>query len=296
MDKFAGEWMTALMIGAVYGLWVLLVFAAPGIPLWITIPLLGIVIAFHASLSHEVIHGHPFPKQLLNDLIMMPALSLIVPYLRFKHTHLDHHRDEHLTDPYDDPESNFLDPGRWVGLCGAAHLVLRANNTLAGRIVIGPLVGTLLWLRSDWRAMRSGDVRVTRGWLFHLPFAVGLISLIIWAPMPLWAYLYAAYLGLSLIRIRTFLEHRAHELPRARTAIVERGGFLGFLFLNNNLHVVHHMHPGLAWYDLPARYRAKRHHYRARNDGYIYRSYGEIFRSYFLKAKDPVPHPLWPRD
>ena len=33
---------------------------------------------------------------------------------------------------------------------------------------------------------------------------------------------------------------------------------------------------------------------RRRNEGYRYASYGEVFRRYFLKAKDPVPHPVWP--
>ena len=47
---------------------------------------------------------------------------------------------------------------------------------------------------------------------------------------------------------------------------------------------------------LPGIYRANREEYLRRNDGYAFRSYGEVFRRYFLRAKDPVPHPLWPRD
>jgi 8-oxo-dGTP pyrophosphatase MutT (NUDIX family) len=31
-----------------------------------------------------------------------------------------------------------------------------------------------------------------------------------------------------------------------------------------------------------------------RNDGYRYASYGEIFRRHLFRAKDPVPHPLYP--
>jgi fatty acid desaturase len=48
------------------------------------------------------------------------------------------------------------------------------------------------------------------------------------------------------------------------------------------------------WYRLPATYRANRDHYLRRNEGYLYRSYAEIFARYLLRAKDPVPHPLWP--
>ena len=76
--------------------------------------------------------------------------------------------------------------------------------------------------------------------------------------------------------------------------IIEDRGPLALLFLNNNLHVVHHMHPNVPWYRLPALYRARRAHYQRRNEAYVYRNYAEIFRRYFLSAKDPVPHPVWP--
>jgi fatty acid desaturase len=53
--------------------------------------------------------------------------------------------------------------------------------------------------------------------------------------------------------------------------------------------------PQVPWYDLPALYRGNRDHYLRRNEAYVYRNYAEIFRRYlFLRAKDPVPHPIWP--
>jgi fatty acid desaturase len=113
--------------------------------------------------------------------------------------------------------------------------------------------------------------------------------------MPGWLYALAAYLALSVLKIRTFLEHRAHQMPRGRTVIVEGQGLLSFLFLNNNLHVVHHARPRLAWYRLPAAFRESRSEWLRRNEGYIYSSYRDIFRRYFLRPKDPVPHPLFRR-
>jgi len=77
--------------------------------------------------------------------------------------------------------------------------------------------------------------------------------------------------------------------------IIEDRGPLAFLFLNNNLHVVHHMNPHAAWYQLPALYRAGKQRYQASNDGYVFRSYGAVFARYFLRTKDPVAHPLWPQ-
>ena len=58
------------------------------------------------------------------------------------------------------------------------------------------------------------------------------ISLLAVSEMPFWAYLLSAYLGLSLLKIRTFLEHQAHEKARGRTVIIEDRGPLALLFLN----------------------------------------------------------------
>jgi len=49
----------------------------------------------------------------------------------------------------------------------------------------------------------------------------------------------------------------------------------------------------VAWYKLPALYRAKKARYQKRNDGYVYPSYRFVFRHFMLRAKDPVPHPIW---
>ena len=76
--------------------------------------------------------------------------------------------------------------------------------------------------------------------------------------------------------------------------IIEDRGPLALLYLNNNLHVVHHMHPQVPWYRLPAVYAANRDHYLRRSGGYSSRNYAQIFRTYLFRAKDPVPHPLMP--
>ena len=78
--------------------------------------------------------------------------------------------------------------------------------------------------------------------------------------------------------------------------IIDDKGPLAFLFLNNNLHAVHHMHPQVAWYNLPQLYRKNAQSYDSFNEGYSYASYTDVFARYFIKAKDPVPHPLWPSE
>ena len=285
------EWPTVGLLLVAYLGWGSAVFVLPGVALWLAVLAAALAITLHASLQHEVIHGHPTQNQSLNTALIWPPLTLVIPYLRFRDTHLAHHLDSKLTDPYDDPESNFLDPAEWEKLPGWAQRLLLWNNTLAGRLMIGPLIGTAFFLRSDWRARGQSDVR--RGWFWHVPALVAVWAVVALSPMSIWAYLMACYLALSILRIRTFLEHRAHDLCRARTVIVEDRGPLALLFLNNNLHAVHHMHPGVAWYNLPGLLRAQRDRFLAANEGYLYRSYGEVFRKHFLSRKDPVPHPLW---
>jgi fatty acid desaturase len=75
--------------------------------------------------------------------------------------------------------------------------------------------------------------------------------------------------------------------------IIDDNGPLAFLFLNNNLHAVHHMHPMVAWYNLPQLYRQNAQSYDSFNEGYNYPSYANVFARFFVNAKDPVPHPLW---
>ncbi|MES2432960.1 MAG: fatty acid desaturase [Pseudomonadota bacterium] len=287
------EWPTVVVLLATYT-----VFALGG---WgwasagaVSILLTGIALAQFSSLQHEVLHCHPFRAQWLNEALVFPALMPFVPYLRFKDTHLQHHFDPALTDPYDDPESNYLQPEVWAKTASPMRILLRWNNTLAGRMLLGPALGCYIFLRDELALLRRGDGRVLLAWGLHLIGLVPLLLWLEWVQMPIWAYLLAVYLGTALLKIRTYLEHRAHEAFRARTVVIEDRGPLSYLFLNNNFHVVHHMHPAVPWYELPALYSRRREHYLRRNEAYVYRSYGQIIRQYFWRAKDPVPHPIWP--
>ncbi len=285
------EWPTVALFFLAYAVWGGAVFWLAGGALWLAVPLAAVAIAFHGSLQHEAIHGHPTGWASVDTALAWPPLTLVIPYLRFRDTHLDHHRDAHLTDPYDDPETHFLDPDTWQALPAPLRLLLDANNTMLGRMTLGPAIGSFCFVRSDWRN-RSTDPRIGRGWLWHVPTGTTVLILVSLSPMPLWAYMLAAYTALSLLRIRTFLEHQAHEQARARSVIIEDRGPLAFLFLNNNLHAVHHAHPQVAWYDLPALYKSRSERYLAMNEGYRFNSYAEVLRLYLFRRKDPVPHPL----
>jgi fatty acid desaturase len=150
------------------------------------------------------------------------------------------------------------------------------------------------WWR-DLGAILSGQCAIRRAWAHH---AVGLAMVVMFlaafGTVPVWAYLASAYLAVSILMIRTFLEHQAHRLSRGRSVIIEDRGPLALLFLNNNLHAVHHAYPRRPWYDLPKLYRARRAHFRRLNLGYVFPNYLEIVRRFAIRAKEPVPHPFYP--
>lgn len=287
------EWPTLGIAALSYGAIATVLFAS-NLSLWISLPLLSTALALHSSLQHEVLHGHPFMSQQINDLLVFPAVGLFIPYQRFRDDHLRHHKDPNLTDPYDDPESNFLDPVTWHHMPRGLRGLLRMNNTLAGRMLLGPLIGLAVFYAGDVKRALGGDRAVIRAYLWHGAGLLPVVAALSLSAFPLWAYGIAAYLGMSLLKIRTFAEHRAHEACQGRSVVIEDRGPLALLFLNNNLHIVHHAHPQIAWYRLPALYRSRKDEFLTRNRGYLYRSYGALFRQYLFRAKDPVPHPLRP--
>ncbi|MBS3649574.1 fatty acid desaturase [Pseudaminobacter sp. 19-2017] len=285
------EWPTFFLIVATYAAWALLGAAGwDHYPITTTI-LLAFVLALQSSLIHEVLHGHPTRKAWVNELLIGLPIGLVYPYRRFKALHLRHHADDSLTDPFDDPESYYQALWRHEELPDFLKLVLTVNNTMVGRIILGPLLGSAGFLASEVKLMADGDKAVRRAWLHH---AVGMVIMLAIAfsffTIPVWAYLTAVWLGQSLISVRTYAEHQWSERPDGRTIIVERSP-LAFFFLNNNLHLVHHKSPTTPWYELPALFRERREEWVAMNRGYVFPNYLALLKSFAFKAKEPVVHP-----
>lgn len=287
------EWPTFMLIlGALLG-WAMVVAFAGWTGHWIVLPLAAVLVTLHSSLQHEALHGHPTRSAAWNEALVYTPLGLFIPYRRFKALHLRHHNNDRLTDPYDDPESFYLALADWQRLPGVVRAVLTVNNTLLGRLVIGPLVALIGFYGTDLRALLKGDRKVANAWLHH---ALGLVPVVVFvtflAGVPLWLYAAAvAYPAMSLLMLRTFAEHRAHADPEKRSIIVEHCPVFSLLFLNNNLHLVHHSHPAVAWYKLPGLYRRDKPDWQRRNGGYVYGTYFDLVRAYLFKVKEPVVHP-----
>lgn len=285
------EWPTVLLIVACYGTWL-----AAGAVLWHHWPLgalalMSLAIALQSSLMHEASHGHPTRSGTVNELLVGLPIGLAYPYRRFKTLHLRHHADERLTDPFDDPESYYRALWKHEQLPAWLKLLLKLNNTMVGRFLIGPAIANVGFFITDGKMLAAGEPAVRRAWLHHLAGLAVVVPLVLFAfEMPFWLYLVPVYLGQSMIAIRTFAEHQWSERPDGRTIIVERSP-LAFLFLNNNLHLVHHKMPTVAWYRLPALFRERRAEWLAMNDGYSYPTYFALLRDFAFRSKEPVVHP-----
>ncbi|WP_119165887.1 fatty acid desaturase [Algihabitans albus] len=288
------EWPTLAVAAAIYGGFGLVTWFHAALPWYLELAFGSYLIAWHASLQHEVVHGHPTSRSWLNRLIVLPNLWLWLPYEIYRETHLRHHRDRWLTDPAEDPESYYIAPARWALLGGVERTSLRLRNTVIGRLALGPLFCVAGFYRRESLRLLRGDPRRPRIWALHavsvglvLTWAMGVAGLSFWQLLLLYVYP-----GIALAHLRSFLEHRAHPDVAGRTAIVETGPLLSLLFLNNNLHSVHHNRPRLPWYRIPAVWRAEREAILRANDGYYLAGYGTILRRWAVTPKEPSLHPL----
>ena len=152
--------------------------------------------------------------------------------------------------------------------------LLRINNTMIGRFVLGPWLACIGFFIAELKPIARGRPAIRNG-VAAAPASAWRSCCRSWPigfGIPLWLYvLVPVWIGQGLISIRTFAEHQWSERPEGRTIIVERSP-LSFLFLNNNLHFVHHRNPTVAWYRLPKMFRDRRDEWVRMNNGYVCRT------------------------
>jgi len=288
------EWPTIALIVFAYGGWFTLTQAYGEWPTWILVPTVAVLLTFHSSLQHEILHGHPTRWAAVNRLFGIVPLSLWIPYDRFRALHLAHHINDRLTDPVDDPESNYVTPDAWQRRSGFARWIFQLQLTLAGRMFIGSWWRMGWFLRSEARAFRNDDPGVRAAWLTHLVLCVPVLYWVMAVcHIPLWLYIVGMVIpGNAVLLIRSFAEHRARADVHQRTAIVENSWLLGPLFLFNNLHSLHHEEPSLPWYRYRTRYRLTRDRLLAENGGLVYSTYFDVARRFLFRMHDQPRHPL----
>ena len=281
------EWPTWALIASIYGLWLsaLIWYAMdPGLA---PVLLLSVVCAWYMSLQHELVHGHPTGFAWLNRLLGLLPLAVWYPFDIYRDSHLAHHRDELLTFPDADPESNYIDPADFARCSAPLRALLVAQRTALGRFCITPGFTIFHLVRPMLSARYWRDGARVWTWVQHL----GLLAGLLWAVhaatgMPLEVYLAIGYAALGLACMRSLYEHRPAARPAHRIVVNEAGWFWRLLYLNNNYHAVHHARPGLPWYAIPAAYEAGRERFVNGTGGFLIPGYNRFFLRHLFKPVD----------
>jgi fatty acid desaturase len=284
----SGGWVTVALWAAVWTVWLFLTTFHATIPWPVLLLLGGMVNCTYGSLQHEAVHGHLSPRRSLNRWAVAIPLGLVYPFSLYQSEHLAHHAARRVTDPEQDPESFYVYDGIWNRLPGVVRGLLWCNQTVAGRMVLGPWIATWYFYRRLFRrSMRFATVKVAVSHLAGVTLVLWWIGVV--CDMPLWQYVvFFAWPGLALTLLRSFHEHQPANQASDRTLSVEAGLLCRLLFLNNNYHRLHHARPELPWYRLHRLYDPREADPTVRFGGY-----GAIIRRYLFKPKDPpfLKHP-----
>ena len=288
------EWPTVLLI-IIHGLiFIALTLSYSVLSWWLIWPLGGLLIAFHGSLQHEILHGHPTPYQWVNEAMIFPNLALWIPYSLYKSSHLSHHISHQLTDPARDPESYYLPIEEWHRAPNWLKTYYRFYNTFIGRFFWGPIHVMVKFLLSEALMIVKEDWKKIGTWLIHLLACLPVLYwVVVVCEIPFWSYMTLfVYPGLCLTLLRSFIEHQAVENHKERSIIVDTNPLISLIFLNNNLHAVHHNNPHLAWFVLPKVWKSERTAILKENGHYYCAGYLTIICRYWLKPKEQPNYPL----
>ncbi len=286
--KSRGDWRTLIIAALVYVGWFATVFTHKQLPWWATFALLTWFGAWHLSLQHELVHGHPFQNPKFNAALASLSVTLWVPFLSFKRDHISHHNTT-LTHPELDTESYYSLPEKWQKSNRLLRTIYWANRTLAFRLTVWSVFSAVQYFVADaWRAIRNVD-NARSAWLLHIPALIAVTFLVTQAAdMSVLEYLVGGVFGShSLNMMRSFSEHKTLGNETTRTAMIDAGWLMSILMLNNNLHIAHHDEPSTPGYLGPETAERTTAYERAEKIDSLYKGgYGEIIRRFTFKPYD----------
>lgn len=285
--KSRGDWRTLIVALLVYAGWLATVFTHKQMPWWATFALLVWFGAWHLSLQHELVHGHPFRRAGLNTALGFLSVTMWVPFLSFKRDHISHHNTT-LTHPQLDTESYYTTPEHWQTSGRLLRAIAWANRTLIFRLTVWSVYSAVQYFVLDaWRAIRNVD-NARRAWLLHVPALVAVTVIVSnFAGMSMLEYTIGGVFGShSLNMMRSFAEHKTLADQTNRTAMINAGRIMSLLMLNNNLHIAHHDEPSAPWYEVPRVAERTDAFARAEKIDALYGGYGEVIRRFTFKPYD----------
>ena len=286
------EWPTWLLLAGFYLAWILVVFGDVLGEIATIVILIPLVVLW-MSIQHELIHGHPTKWVMVNKILGYLPFAIWYPFALYRDTHLAHHNDDLLTLPDQDPESRYVTESFWQNTSKLKRVLLWTDKTLGGRLIIGAPLALVALLITEARKIvhKGGQWGI---WFFHV-ISVGVVLIVVdrYSAISALQYVFLVSVpALSIAMIRSFYEHRPSKRPEHRTVIIESSGPLSWLFLNLNLHLVHHDLPGLPWFYLPRVYKARREQWITRNNGFVFYGYLELVRQHLTRPVDCPVHPV----
>src|ERR1700683_1799863 len=147
-------WLVALVL---YGAWILLVWFNARLPWWVIMPVGAYLIAWHFSLQHEAIHSFRGVPAWLRFAVVFPPLGMWFPFPLYRKSHSTHHRDDDLTVPGVDTASYYVLQAEWQRMRPSRRALLIINQTLLGRLVIGPPLRLWILVVRETARVRRGD-------------------------------------------------------------------------------------------------------------------------------------------
>ncbi len=226
-------WPTLLLSGAAFSMWLGgLAVVAQGF-WWAGLAILTVSAYLAFTPMHDASHRGLSQFTWLNEIVgRVCSLTLFGPFAAFRYVHLEHHK--HTNDEGKDPDAwsgrkpAWLLPLRWVTQDAHYYFIyLKAGRSSAEMAeVVGTLgaqliaVAALAWL---------GRGELALAWFVSSRLALGFL-----------AYSF------------DYLPHRPHTVRgkdnRYLATSVHPSLMLQVVLLNQNLHLIHHLHPAVPFY------------------------------------------------
>ncbi|HVR53785.1 MAG TPA: fatty acid desaturase, partial [Pseudorhodoferax sp.] len=201
---------TVLLCLLFYPAWAALLWWHAALPGWLLFLVGGYLAQLHFSLQHESIHAMRGLPRWLRTALVWPPVNLWLPYPLYHRSHSQHHVNFHLTHPRKDTESAYHSAPTWASYSPFWRRVYLVNQTLAFRVLLGPVLRLVKLVRVEGGKLLAGDVSHVGIWAVHaLSVAPVLYFVTQVCGMGFGEYLLVfVYPGMMLGALRTFTEHR----------------------------------------------------------------------------------------
>ncbi|TWG91562.1 ring-1,2-phenylacetyl-CoA epoxidase subunit PaaE [Nocardioides sp. J9] len=225
---------------------------------WVTVPMGAAVTFLMFSVLHEATHHAISTNTRVNDALGHLSVPLVVPWATFplvKFIHIEHHRNTNEPksidpDKWCDEGPAWQYPFRWatIDIWYIVYYLRRINDRPRREVVSVLLVFTVV--AGAFAAVAAAGYGHELLWAWFIPQRIGIMILA-------WWFDYLPHHGLT----RTQREDK-YQATRVR---VGGEALLTPLFVYQNYHLVHHLHPSIPFYRYVRAWRRNEQAYLDRN-------------------------------